>query len=425
MKRQVVVVGAGPSGSSAAFYMRKKGLDVLLVDKETFPREKICGDAYQRATLEPILREMGIYEEMEREVRYSSKFIRQIGPGEEEVVFKLEKSEWIIPRRIGDDIIRRAAVREGADWLPGFEATELIIKKGQVKGVKGIYNNEEMVIEADITVIANGSHSMLGKQLGIFNDDPSLFMYAIRGNWINVENLVPGTSVWIYDPDWMPVVDQKLCDDNFFQPMWIGCLDQEGTKASVGCCVSEGLLKGHGMSIDEYFNYWKEHSIAGQRYLKNAINIDGMKGWRLPCSTKMEKNYAAGAFVIGDAASGPDPCYYYGIAPGMFGGKFAADVAEEAFAENDFSEEKFSTFHKRLGEMFDPIWAQYAAIRKKIVGNREVARNLITSTLALPEYPEVYYGARFSQYMKEVFNSNAKMSFGGHFEGEGRESAKK
>lgn len=416
MKRQVVVIGAGPGGSATAFYLRKKGLDVLLADKETFPREKICGDAYQRS-LYPIFREMGIFEEMEKEVRYASKFIRQFGPGEEEVVYKLEDSEWIIPRRIGDDIIRRAAVREGATWFPGFEATELVIKKGQVKGVKGILNNKELVIEADLTIIANGSHSLLGRQLGIFNNDPALFMYAIRGNWVDVENLVPGTSCWIYDPDWMPVVDQELCDQHFFQPMWIGCLDLEGTKASVGCCVSEGLLKGHGMSVDEYFYYWKEHSVPGQRYLKNAVNIDGMKGWRLPCCEKIEKNYAAGALVIGDAASSPDPCYYYGISPAMFGGKFAADVAEEAFEENDFSEEKLSKFHTLLSEMYDPIWAQYVAIRKNIVGQREVARDLITSTLALPEYPDVYFGERFSTYMKEVFSSDAKMSFGSQLKG--------
>ena len=67
MKRQVVVVGAGPGGSSAAYYMAKKGLDVVLVDKETFPREKVCGDAYQ-ASLYPIFKEMGICEEMEKQI---------------------------------------------------------------------------------------------------------------------------------------------------------------------------------------------------------------------------------------------------------------------------------------------------------------------------------------------------------------------
>ena len=411
MKRQVVVIGAGPGGSSATFYLAKKGLDVLLVDKETFPREKVCGDAYQ-SSLYPIFKEMGIYEEMEQNIEINVKKIRQFGPGEEEVEFFAESGEWCIPRRIGDDIIRRAAVRAGAEWLEGFEGTELIIKKGQVKGVKGIYDNKDMTIEADLTVIANGSHSILARQLGIFNNDPSLYMFAIRGYWDNVQNMDPGTSCWVYDPDWMPVVDQALVDEHFFQPIWLTAIDETGTKASVGCCVSEGLLRGHGMSLDEYFNYWKEHSVPGQRYLKGAYCVDGMKGWRLPCSNKIEKNYAAGAMVIGDASSAPDPCYYYGVSPAMYGGKFCADIAEKAFAENDFSEEMLSEFQKRLGAMYDPIWAQYTAIRKNIVGNREVARDLILTSRNRKEYPNIYYGACFSEYMQKVFNSDAKMSFG-------------
>lgn len=87
-------------------------------------------------------------------------------------------------------------------------------------------------------------------------------------------------------------------------------------------------------------------------------------------------------------------------------------IAAEAFAENDFSEAKLSEFQKRLGEMYNPIWAQYAAIRKMIVGNREVARDLILTARAKPEYPDIYYGACFSEYMAKVFHSDAKMSFG-------------
>ena len=71
---------------------------------------------------------MGIYEEMEANIETDVKIIRQFGPGEEEMEFKAEHSEWCIPRRIGDDIIRRSALREGADWLEGFDAQELIMR---------------------------------------------------------------------------------------------------------------------------------------------------------------------------------------------------------------------------------------------------------------------------------------------------------
>lgn len=416
MKRQVVVVGAGPGGSSAAFHLAKKGLDVLLIDKETWPREKVCGDAYQ-ASLYPIFKDMGIYEEMEANIGAETKVIAHVGPGEETCEYKVENGEWLIPRRIGDDIIRRGALRGGADFMEGFEATELIIKKGQVKGIKGLYNNQDMTVEADLVIIANGSHSMLGRQVGIFNNDPALYLYAIRGYWEGMENMKPGTCVWIYDPDFMPGnKDNKAeVDKYYFQPMWIMGTNPECTAGSVGCCVSEGMLRAHNLSVDGYFDYWLKHSQTAKKYLSNARCVDGMKGWRLPCANKIEKNYAPGVMVIGDAASSPDPCYYYGISPAMYGGKLCADTAEKAFAANDFSAEMLSEFHTNMANLFDPQWAQFVAIRQNIVSKREVARDLIKYAKAQPNYPDIYFGATFGAYMMEVLKRNdGHMSFGNH-----------
>lgn len=415
MKRQVVVVGAGPGGSSAAFYLAKKGLDVLLVDKESFPREKVCGDGYQ-STLYPLFHEMGIYEEMEANVGAIVTGIHHFGPGEEEVEYMVEAPEWVIPRRIGDDIIRRAALRGGAEWMEGFEATELIIKKGVVKGVKGIYNNAEMTIEADLTIVANGSHSILGRQAGIFNNSSSDVLFACRGYLEGLENMKKTECCWIYDPDWMPVVDQKLLDENFFQPMWLTSFD-DPTKGNFGCCVSENTLRAHGMALDEYVNYWIKNSVPGQRYMKNARFVDGLKGWRLPTASKIQKNYVSGAMFIGDVASNPDPCYYYGVSPAMWGGKLCADVAEKAFALNDFSDEILKEFFEKLSDMYNPVWQNYTMIRKYIVSQREVARDMILYAQKKKEKEgEIYYGETFTEYMQKVLNQNASMSYGKHFD---------
>ena len=59
IKRTALVVGAGPGGSTAAYYLAKNGVDVLFVDKETWPRDKICGGVYVPA-LYPMLKEMGV-----------------------------------------------------------------------------------------------------------------------------------------------------------------------------------------------------------------------------------------------------------------------------------------------------------------------------------------------------------------------------
>ena len=413
MRRQVVIIGAGPGGSASAFYLAKKGLDVLMVDKETWPREKVCGDNWQESVF-PIFREMGIYEEVESFKQAELKVITMVGPAEDTVDVIAESAEWLVPRRIADDIIRRASIKTGVDFIEGFEATELIVKRGQVTGVKGFHRGRDVVIEADLVIVANGSHSMLARQIGIFNNDPASVMYAIRGYWDGVEDAVAGNCYWIYDPDFMPGDKEEIAKYDFM-PMWLYTINKEGTQASIGCCLSEGLLRAHRMSMDEYFNHWLKTSKVAKKHLRNARCVDGMKGWRLPNAKQILKNYVPGAMVIGDAASAPDPCYYYGIAPAMYGGKFCADVAEKAFAANDFSAEMLSEFHTLLGNMFNAQWLQYVAIRENILGKREVYRELMQFIRDQPGYPEVYFGETYGKFMQEVLKrSDGSFSFGSH-----------
>ncbi len=55
----VIVVGAGPAGSTTAYHLAQAGLDVLLLEKTTFPREKICGDGLTPRAVKSLVR-MGI-----------------------------------------------------------------------------------------------------------------------------------------------------------------------------------------------------------------------------------------------------------------------------------------------------------------------------------------------------------------------------
>lgn len=61
-----MIVGAGPGGSTTAFYLAKEGKKVLLLEKKKFPRDKICGDAVCKTAIE-ILMDMGVYEGLIRE----------------------------------------------------------------------------------------------------------------------------------------------------------------------------------------------------------------------------------------------------------------------------------------------------------------------------------------------------------------------
>lgn len=168
-------------------------MDVLFVDKETWPRDK---DLRRSVPVESVSDVKG-YGMLRRDVcaagLHNIETMRLIDREEDYIVLDVDPF-MIAPRRFTDDQIRRAAIREGADFMENYEATSLIMRKGVVKGVHGLYHNEPMDIEADVVIIANGSHSELSRQLGAFVDDPDMTMYCFRAYVDGVEGLVPNQA---------------------------------------------------------------------------------------------------------------------------------------------------------------------------------------------------------------------------------------
>lgn len=369
MKRQVVVVGAGPAGSSAAFYCAKRGMDVLLVDKETWPRDKVCGDGWL-PSLKPIFEDMGIYEEMKslNTVSGGNDFILA-SPNGDAVEYKMVANPkpgegiWVIPRRIGDDVVRRAALKAGAEMLENYEATEFIIKRGKVIGVKGYYHNKPMDIYADAVIVANGSHSMLGRQVGIFNEDPSLSMFAARGYYKNLpDSLKPGSVFQFYLPETIPNYDKAKKTMSF---AWISAHDTPGY-GTLGMVIPIETIEVLDMSLQEVYE-WIIHNVPNVRkYLGDAELVDELKGWRLLGSTEVQKNYVRGALFIGDAASQAECAHFYGIPAGMISGRSAAELLDDIFTTGDDSEESYARFYKIIPDKINSQYKFYSDFRNLV-----------------------------------------------------------
>ena len=412
MKRQVIVVGAGPSGSATAFYLAKRNIDVLLVDKEVWPRDKVCGDGWL-PSLKPILEEMGIYEEMRALNTCSgSNTIILASPDEEVTIYapkpreedpnkpaKPKAESWIIPRRLGDDCIRRAAVRAGAEFVENFDVTELIIRRGKVCGIRGYNHNEWQEIEADAVVIANGSHSMLARQLGIFNEDPSLSMFAARGYYTNLpDELAPGTVFQFYLPESIPNYDKARKSMSFG---WITTHDTPGC-GTLGMILPIETIEALDMSLEEVFDWYINHSKNGQRFFKGAKLVDEIKGWRLVGSTETQKNYAHGALLVGDACSQAECAHFYGIPVGMMSGKVAAELLDDIFTTGDDSLESYARFFTIISEKFNDQYKFYSQFRDLVHCDIENVNRMNAFARTLPEYPYISYAKAMYRFVTEV-----------------------
>src|SRR5438105_10171532 len=179
----VVVVGAGPGGSAAAYYLARRGLDVLLLDKSEFPRDKICGDGLTPRAV-GALRDMGVLDGLLAVGRCiggveifapdGSSTAAPIPPQD-----GLPASMLVVPRVTLDNAIRERALGSGAEFagqvlVSGIEST------GDGVVVKGERESTPVAIKARIAIVATGAATGLLRRLGLLPKTPPMIL-AARG----------------------------------------------------------------------------------------------------------------------------------------------------------------------------------------------------------------------------------------------------
>lgn len=362
-KRQVVVVGAGVAGATAAFHMAKLGIDVLMVDKENFPRDKPCGDGVV-PSIHPLLESMGVYDEIYKTSHICKGTMFSDDRGE---CFDYHAAEGTIifcsQRYIFDDIINKAAIKAGADYLENFEVTEVIVRQGQARGVRGIFNGKPVEVEADLVVLACGSHSMAARQMGFYDEDPEYVFYGLRGYFDNCEGL--HDLIEFHYPA------------EFFMPVgYIWMFPMGGKKANVGVFITESSLQKSGMTSEEILWWWRDNTKLGKERLGNANIVGKLKGWRLP-SGKHLPVHKAGCIAVGDAGNMIEPLYGGGIPHAMAAGVCAAKAAREAIDDNDFSEASLQRYSDYVEEELGSGYMAQELLRAIVFDSTEDIRELI------------------------------------------------
>ena len=372
-KRQVIVIGAGPGGSSASFHLAKAGVDVLMVDKETWPRDK---------AIFPICKEMGIYDEVMAAGNHFNKMLFS-DCNDDYMVLDATTTPThtgIITRRyVVDDIVRRGAINGGVDFMEDFEVVDLIIERGYVKGVRGLYRNKRVDIRADAVVVANGSHSMQARQLGVFNEDPDLAWYAARGYYENVGGMDIKAVEFHYPHE-------------MFMPagyMWIFPENEENNVANVGVYIMSESLRKSGMRLEDFFPWWRDNTKLGKERLGNARLLGEIKGWKIATCRKVSDNAVNGAIMVGDAGNGAENSGGGGYSWAMIMGKIGAQVLTQALKEGDVSKERLQEYNRLYqadqGAFYEAQWQQ----REVMLNTSENVTNFIQAAKSTPGYPDL------------------------------------
>lgn len=319
---EVIVVGGGPAGAATAWSLAREGVDVLVLDRAHFPREKICAE-YLSPQASRILSDMGVLEEIERtspahlagmSVRAPNGMVAN-GEFAAKHGFRGFRDKGLAIRRtILDEIVLRGARNAGARVEEGVRVTD-IARNGssRIAGVSTIGpDSEQRVRRARYVVGADGLRSVIGRRLDLVRTSriwPRRI--ALVTHYKNVQGVTD-------------MGEMHVDYDGYF-----GIVDVGDGKMNVAVVIPASRAKQIGEDKTAFFEQW----IAARPHLaERFVGAERITPVRAtgPFASASRQAWAPGAALVGDAADFFDPFTGEGIYAALRGGELLAPYLLEA-----------------------------------------------------------------------------------------------
>ena len=353
-----IVLGSGPSGATAAMYLKRGGVKVLIIDKAPFPRDKICGDAQGRKSAK-IMKELGIHDEYEKLPGQTIYGITLSSPNGTQISVDVEDRKNPAPgychkRMVFDNFLHKSATKTFGVKFRVFNVTDPIIENGFVKGVTGLNERgEKEDIHSKIVLAADGALSVIVRKFNLNTNPSEHLISAIRAYYKGVEGMTDRIELHLV----------KALIPGYF---WIFPLENGEANVGLGMIVKD--MNNKKINLKEALLKEIETNPLFNKRFKNAKLVDQVRGWSLPIASHHRKCYGNGFIVLGDAASLIDPLTGEGVGTAMISGRIGALTVLEALKENKFDEKFLKKYDKDLWEAIGPeIKANY---RLQRIGKR-------------------------------------------------------
>jgi menaquinone-9 beta-reductase len=323
----VLVVGAGPGGSATAYHLARHGVDVLMVDKAVFPREKVCGDGLTPRGVRGLER-MGVDPTEPGFTRVDK--LRAYGVDGVVVDVPWPKLEsfpglGVVRTRLDlDNLLAERAVKAGARFIQGTEVTAPIVSKGWVTGGVLKEDGREQEVRARFVVAADGASSRFAGQAGVVRDHSRPMGIAARRYYRIPRPQEPVLEAFVNLRD--EATGGVMAGYGWIFPLGDGVVN-----------VGAGLLNT--------FRRFKEFSA---RRLLDVFVADLPPEWGIdedhavgpvlsgpiPMGMNRQPMAVPGLLLVGDAGGLTNPFNGEGIAYAMETGELAAELVSDALARD-------------------------------------------------------------------------------------------
>jgi menaquinone-9 beta-reductase len=398
----LVVVGAGPGGASAASHASKAGLKTLLLDRQEFPRDKPCGDGLMpHAANEVAMMGLGDWLDEPHHGRFTgfSIFTRtaKIRQGVPPTLHG--PHGYVVRREETDSKLLERAEGAGAEFLPRTRATRLLRSSaGEVTGLSVENGGGPLDFAAPLVVVADG--------VGGFESQMKAHQNAVaRRQYFRGVDGPNKEDIHIFMSE-----DLNARGAGYGWVFYLG----DG-RANVGAGVSTRAIARTGRNLKDFFDrFLEEPRIAD--WLQDAEPEGPAKSWSLKMGMWGAKLNRQGVMAVGDAASLIHPISGEGVGYAVESGRLAATWSHEAHSRKDFSETTLSGYARQLRrqrarehlsgqalvnllpnmDLLEPLF-------RACEGDRQASRALVECfTGDAPVYSLLRHPALFASALKDV-----------------------
>lgn len=370
----VIVVGAGPAGSTTAYHLARSGLDVLLLEKTAFPREKVCGDGLTpRATKQLVAMGIDISEEAGW---LRNKGLRIIGGGHRLQLPWPELASYpdyglVRKRDDFDEQLARQAQKAGARLHERCNVTEPIVdeRTGHLTGVHAKLGEEKtpVTFHAPIVVAADGNSTRLSLKMGLHRRDDRPMGVAVRTYFTSPRHDDD------YLESWLELWDRRGAEDRLLPGYgWIFGMGDGTSNVGLGVLNTSSSFKE--LDWREVLKAWCASMPEEWGYTPD--NMTGpIRGAALPMAFNRQPHYTRGLLLVGDAGGLVNPFNGEGIAYAMESGAIAAETIVQAHARATPAQRELAL--RRYPKVLKDTYGGYYTMGRafvKLIGNPKVMK---------------------------------------------------
>ncbi len=380
----VAVIGAGPGGSSAAHYLAQSGLDVLLLDKFDFPRDKTCGDGLTPRALH-VLDDMGILPEVRKvgfQINGLELHARSGIQLETPIPAHPQYPNHLIvaPRLQLDDIIRRRAIQSGAHFESSVRVRGVEQGDGFVR-ILSAQGGKQQSYCAKLLIVAVGANLRLLQDLGILKQAPKLIR-AARAYFENVSGLSDHIQAHFEDvplPGYGWVFPTSATSANIGLGYWSTLWPSSHKPASPRS------------EMDAFLN-----SPKLSKMLKDAEMLGPIQSYPLRIDFNSAPTFGERILLVGESAGLVSPLTGEGIDFALESGQLAAGFIAQKISVGDFSASVLAGYDRLLRDHFQSIFRFLSYMRRLYINPLLMNRTILVSEKR-PEIKRILINVLMSQ----------------------------